>query len=204
MTGVLLPTRDEIAAERLYGSLRLFVEDAWPVLEPGTPFRLNWHIDAICEHLDAITAGELTRLIINIPPRHMKSLAVAVFWPCWEWLKRPESRFLFASYAQILSTRDSLKCRRLIQQRGVDDPRVPASERTLIERIGYRGLVELIAAMKDEKPWELAGDQKTKQRFENTRTGYRIATSVEGTATGEGGDRVVCDDPTRWARPSRR
>ena len=104
-------------------------------------------------------------------------------------------RWLFASYAQNLSSRDSLKCRRLIEQTGVDDPRVPASERTLIERIGYLGVVRVLAAMRDEEPWELAGDQKTKQRFENTRTGYRIATSVDGTATGEGGDRVVVDDP---------
>ena len=195
MTGVLLPTRDEVRAGQLYGSLRLFVADAWPVPEPGTRFVSNWHIDAICDHLQAVSEGEINRLIINIPPRHMKSLAVTVFWPCWEWLRAPERRFLFASYAQSLSTRDSLKCRRLIEQPGVDDPRVPRSERTLIERIGYLGLVALIADMRGEEPWALTGDQKTKQRFENTRTGYRIATSVDGTATGEGGDRVVCDDP---------
>src|SRR5215212_7715104 len=195
MTGVLLPTRDEIQAGRIHGSLRLFVADAWPVLEPSRRFVANWHIDAICEHLEAITRGDLNRLIINLPPRHMKSLAVTVFWPCWEWLRRPETRFLFSSYAQTLSTRDSLKCRRLIEQSGVDDARVPDSERTLIERIGYLGVVELLAAMKGDEPWALTGDQKTKQRFENSRTGYRLATSVDGTATGEGGDRVVCDDP---------
>jgi hypothetical protein len=88
------------------------------VLEPGTQFIANWHIDAICDHLEAISRGELSRLIINIPPRHMKSLAVTVFWPCWEWLTRPETRWLFASYAQVLSTRDSLKGRRLISHSG--------------------------------------------------------------------------------------
>ncbi|HZC13871.1 MAG TPA: phage terminase large subunit, partial [Thermoleophilaceae bacterium] len=124
-----------------------------------------------------------------------KSLAVTVFWPCWEWLSRPETRWLFASYAQQLSTRDSLKCRRLISGPGFADPRVPESERTLIERIGYLGLVSLLADMRGEVPWQLTGDQSTKQRFENSRTGYRIATSVDGVATGEGGDRVVCDDP---------
>ncbi len=125
----------------------------------------------------------------------MKSLAVTVFWPCWEWLSRPETRWLFASYAQTLSTRDSLKCRRLIERPGYEDPRLPASERTLIERIGYSGLVSLLSRMRGDEPWELTGDQSTKQRFENSRTGYRIATSVGGAATGEGGDRVVCDDP---------
>jgi len=155
---VLLPTRDELRAERLRRSLGAFVEDAWPILEPGTEFVSNWHIDAICEHLEAITRGELHHLIINIPPHHMKSLAVSVFWPCWEWLSRPETRFLFASYAQTLSTRDSLKCRRLIQLPGFEDPRLPPSERTLIERIGYMGVVALLAAMRGEEPWSLTGD----------------------------------------------
>ena len=157
---ILVPTRDELCAERARRSLGSFVGEAWPVLEPGTPFVANWHIDAICEHLEAITAGELNRLIVNIPPRHMKSLAVTVFWPCWEWLTRPETRWLFASYAQGLSTRDSLKCRRLISRAGLDDSRRPAEEKTLIERIGYSGLVSLLCEMRGEEPWELTGDHK--------------------------------------------
>ena len=192
---LLVPTRDELRAERVRRHLRTFVGEAWPILEPGTEFVPNWHIDAICDQLEAITAGELHRLIVNIPPRHMKSLAVTVFWPCWEWLSRPETRWLFASYAQGLSTRDSLKCRRLIERPGFDDPRRPAEEKTLVERIGYMGVVRLLSEMRGEQPWELTGDQSTKQRFENSRTGYRISTSVGGAATGEGGDRVVCDDP---------
>ena len=191
----VLPSRDEARAELLRRRLRVFVREAWPVPEPGTPYVRNWHIDVICNHLEAITAGELNRLIINIPPRHMKSLAVTVFWPMWEWLSHPERRFLFSSYAQSLSTRDSVKCRRLIETPGVSDPRRPDSERTLIERVGYLGVVRLLAAPKGAEPWTLTGDQAAKQRFENTRTGYRIATSVGGTVTGEGGDRVVVDDP---------
>ena len=120
---LILPTRDELRAARPRRSLRTFVIDAWPIREPGTPFRRNWHIDAICEHLEAVSRGELNRLIINIPPRHMKSLAVTVLWPTWEWLTHPERRFLFSSYAQALSTRDSLKCRRLVTQPGFSDPR---------------------------------------------------------------------------------
>ena len=57
-------------------SLRGFVEQAWPILEPTTPFLPNWHIDLICEYLEAVTAGDLTQLVINIPPRYMKSLLV--------------------------------------------------------------------------------------------------------------------------------
>src|SRR6266403_1020278 len=74
----------EIDRELATRSLRAFIEQAWPVLQPATPFVPGWHIDALCEHLEAITYGQIRNLVINIPPRHMKSLAVSVFWPCWE------------------------------------------------------------------------------------------------------------------------
>ena len=186
---------EHFLAEDARRSLRSFIPMAWPILEPATPFSGNWHINAICEHLEEISRGELRRLIINIPPRHMKSLAVTTFWPCWEWLSRPETRWLVASYAQTLSNRDSVNCRRLITQPGFVDPRKPEAERTLIERVGYMGVVSRLAEMRGGEPWALTGDQSTKQRFENTRTGARIATSIDGMATGEGGDRIVVDDP---------
>ena len=72
------------------------------------------HIDAVSEHLQAVVEGDIKRLIINIPPRHMKSISVAVALPAWTWTIQPEKRFLFASYAGSLSIRDSVKCRRLI------------------------------------------------------------------------------------------
>jgi hypothetical protein len=99
----------------------------------------------------------------------MKSLLVSVFWPAWEWIRWPERRWLFSSYAASLSIRDSLKCRRLIES--------PWYQRLWGERFA------------------LTGDQNTKGRFDNDRSGYRLATSVGGAATGEGGDRLVCDDP---------
>ena len=150
-------------------SLYEFVRQAWPTVEPGVPFIPSWHIEAICEHLEAITAGELRKLLINIPPRHSKSTVVSVMWPMWEWLVRPQEKFLCASYSGTLSIRDNLKARRLVQS--------PWHQ----ERWGHM--------------FKLAGDQNAKQRFENDRTGYRIATSVGGTATGEGGSRLVLDDP---------
>ena len=64
------------------------------MLEPATPLVPGFHIDAITDHLEAITAGHIRRLVINVPPRHMKSLAVAVFWPTWEWVTAPERRWL--------------------------------------------------------------------------------------------------------------
>lgn len=164
-----LPTLAEIEAERCKRSLRLFVERAWSVPEPGNPFVGGWHIDCIAEHLEAVSAGQIRNLLVNIPPRHMKSLAVSVFWPCWEWARTPERRWLFASYALSLSVRDSLKCRRLIESAWYQ------------ERFG--------------DVYQLTSDQNAKLRFENDRMGYRIATSVGGAATGEGGDVLVVDDP---------
>ena len=150
-------------------SLYEFVRQAWPVVEPGVPFIPSWHIEEICEHLEAITAGDIRKLLINIPPRHSKSTIVSVMWPMWEWQVQPEEKFLCASYSGVLSIRDNLKARRLVQSPWYQ------------ERWGHL--------------FKLAGDQNAKQRFENDKTGYRLATSVGGTATGEGGSRLVLDDP---------
>ena len=150
-------------------SLYEFVRQSWHVVEPGVPFVASWHIQEICEHLEAISAGDIRKLLINIPPRHSKSTIVSVIWPMWEWLTDPAQKFLCASYSGALSIRDNLKARRLVQSPWYS------------ERWGHM--------------FHLSGDQNAKQRFENSETGYRIATSVGGTATGEGGSRLLLDDP---------
>lgn len=171
-------------SQRASDSLRVFLRAfAWPVVEPSTPYMHGWHVDAIAAHLEAVSAGDIRKLIVNIPPRTMKSTTVSVAWPTWEWLRPyekgarmgPQTRWLFASYAALLSTRDSLKCRRIIES--------AAYQRALSSL--YDG----------EQPWQLAGDANLKTKFENTVTGFRLATSVGAAATGEGGDRIVVDDP---------
>src|SRR5580698_2097973 len=107
--------RFEIERERAARSLREFVRQAWHVIEPSAPFVPGFHIDAIIDHLEAVTRGDIRNLLINIPPRHMKSLLVSVLWPAWEWIQHPERRWLFSSYAATLSIRDSVKCRTLIE-----------------------------------------------------------------------------------------
>lgn len=166
-----LTDADWIAIEREHCQRHLsnFVREAWHVLEPTTPYVHGWHIDAIAEHLEAVSRGEIRDLLINVPPRFMKSLLVAVFWVCWIWARSPSTRWLFASYAQQLSVRDSLKCRRLVLS--------PWYQRLWGDR------------------FRLVDDQNAKTRFENDATGYRIATAVGAAATGEGGDVVVVDDP---------
>ena len=119
--------------------------------------------------MEACSQGDLKKLLINIPPRHSKSTIVSVMWPMWEWLTDSAQKFLCASYSGNLSIRDNLKARRLIQSPWYQ------------ERWGHM--------------FKLAGDQNAKQRYENDKTGYRLATSVGGTATGEGGSRLLLDDP---------
>ena len=190
---IVFPSRSELRAERCRRSLVAFMGEAWSIVEPGTRFVPNWHIEAIAEYLEAASRGEIRRLIINIPPRHMKTLQVSVFWPAWSWLAHPERRFLYASYSGMLSSSHSLNCRRLIRSRGIEArPGADVGELGLLERIGYVGLLELIFGA---EAWTLCGDQNRKRRFSNTRTGFRLATSVGGSVTGEGGDVLVLDDP---------
>src|SRR5882757_1936281 len=80
-------------------SLRLapFMRLAWPIIEGSRPFHWNWHNDAVCEHLEAVTTGQLRRLIITLPPQRTKSRTVAAYWPAWTWLNDPDHRWLFIS-----------------------------------------------------------------------------------------------------------
>lgn len=157
-----------VQAESMRRDFRLFNKNAWKITEPGVPFVNGIHIDAICDHLTYVSLGDIDDLVINVPPRHSKSTTTAVSWPAWEWSWHPSTQWLFASYAQGLSIRDSIKCRRLINSHW------------------YR---ERYADV-----YSLAGDLNKVMRFDTTANGYRLATSVGGSATGEGGDRIVVDD----------
>lgn len=143
-----------------------FIRQAWHIVEPKTPFVDGWHLHAICDHLEAVSRGEIQDLLINIPPRFMKSLAVCVFFPAWEWIDDASLRYLCSSYGETLSKRDSIKCRAVITS-----PWYRA-------RWGHK--------------FRLSTDQNEKLRFENNETGYRVSTSVGGMGTGEGGDRIIC------------
>ena len=159
-----------------HDSLAWFIKHAWEVIEPGQPYVHNWHLDLICEHLEAITRGEqvdgetYNRLLINVPPGFTKSMLVGVFWPAWEWGPRnlPHLRYICASHNQDLAIRDGLRMRRLLLSEWYQ------------ERWGDRV--------------KMTGDQNAKTKFENTATGFRQAVAAGG-ITGARGDRVVIDDP---------
>jgi hypothetical protein len=108
-----LSKADISAAMKLYYSknYKAFVRDAWHILHPNEPFIDNWHIDAICEHLEAQTRGEIQRLIINIPPGSAKSMLVGVYWVPWVWLTNPSLQTVAMAANEALSLRDNQKAR---------------------------------------------------------------------------------------------
>jgi predicted phage terminase large subunit-like protein len=156
----------EWARRRLRDYLR-FV--AWPVVEPATPYVGGFHIDAICEHLEAVAKRQIRDLLITVPPRHTKSLCSSVAWPTWAWIDHPEFRFLCSSFSADLSTEHAVLSRRILES--------PTFRRAWGGRFA------------------LQTDQNVKAHYENTKRGYRISTSSGGTATGRGGDFLIADDP---------
>lgn len=149
-------------------TLKDFVLAYWPVIEPGRPFQDDPYIDVICEHLEAVTHGKISRLILNMPPRYAKSNLVTILWPAWNWALFPSWRLMFCSYSASLSTQHSVKRRRIIES----EPYGKA----------YGNIVRL------------ERDQNVKTEFENTRRGVMVATSTGGTVTGKGGDILIGDD----------
>jgi predicted phage terminase large subunit-like protein len=168
----------EINRARAEDSLVEFIKQAWHVIEPAEPYVHGWHIDFICEHLEAITRGEelddgtpYNRLLANVPPGTMKSLIVNVFWPSWEWgpCNMPYLRYVCAAHkVENLSARDSRRMRQLITSDWYQ------------ARWGDRV--------------RLAKDQNEKLNFHNLSGGFRIATAITS-LTGIRGDRVIIDDP---------
>jgi hypothetical protein len=165
-------------------SLLEFTKQAWSQVEPG-PLDIPWHIECLCEHLEAVAHQQILRLLLNVPPRHMKSLEGNVFFPAWVWANPPRTdlkgaptnfegwfgpgvKFLNVTYRQDLTTRDSTKCRRLIES--------PWYQANWGQRFA------------------LAADQNQKTRFENDKGGYRFSGTMTS-VTGWGGNIIIYDDP---------
>lgn len=104
----------KIRAEQARRSLKAFWQQAWPVIEPGTPLVWGWSLDALVEHLEAVARRTIRRLVITVPPGCSKSLSARVMLPAWVWTTDPYHRFLSASYALDLTVRDNLSVRRIV------------------------------------------------------------------------------------------
>lgn len=164
---------DEIEIDRELSarSFHDYIPLVWPQIEPTNPFIDNWHIGAIAEHLEAVSDNQISRLVINVPPGTMKSLAVCVFFPSWVWGPKnmPGKKLMFASYSDRISFRDSTRTRLLMES-----PFYQA-------RWGDR----------------FALTSKGMEKFGNDKFGWRMATTVRGGATGEHADMQFVDDPLK-------
>lgn len=159
--------------ELLQTDFASFIEKSLATTNPGAEFLPNWHIDLIAEYLEAARVGKITRLIINMPPRALKSQCVSVAWPAWILGHNPSARIIAASYSAGLSVKHSLDCRQIIAS------------------LWYQRLFPKT---------KLTRDQNEKHKFMTTKRGFRFATSVGGTLTGEGGNFLIIDDPMNAAQ----
>lgn len=110
MTDPLAPIDREWVRRR---GLREFVRRTWPRVDTA-PLQWGWHLDAMCEHLEAVTRGEIRRLVINVPPGSSKTTLTSILWPAWEWTLDPTRKLITASYDKTLVQRDARKARTLV------------------------------------------------------------------------------------------
>jgi len=144
-----------------------FIERSFAVLYPATLYQPNWHIEVIADALEKCRSGDIRRLIINVPPRSLKSHCVAVAFVAYLLGHEPSAQIVCASYAQDLADKHSLDCRTVMM-----DDFYQKTFRTRISR-----------------------QKNTTAEFATEEKGFRMATSVGGTLTGRGGDYLIVDDP---------
>lgn len=164
----MLNNNELVAKALIRNDFSSFLHKAFYTINPGSSYASNWHLDYIAEYLKAIENGEIKRLVINMPPRSLKSICVSVAWPAWLLAHNPACRILAASYSQRLSLKHSLDTRFLLESRW------------------YQNLFPHT---------KLSKAQNQKNKFQTTQHGFRYATSVGGAVTGEGGDYLIIDDP---------
>ena len=145
-----------------------FIHKAFTTISPTTQYLRNWHIDLISEKLTNLKQNKTTRLIINMPPRNLKSICINVAWPAWLLGHDPSTKIMTACYSQALSNKHSQDCR------------------LIINSSWYQ---QIFPSTK------IARGENQKSKFVTTERGFRFATSTGGTATGEGGDFLIIDDP---------
>src|SRR6266704_5295823 len=153
----------------LRSDLGYFAQRCFCELNPQAAFLTNWHIEVIAAKLAAVREGKIRRLIINLPPRHLKSLMASIAFPAWCLGHDPSAQILCASYAQDLADKLARDCRSIMMSPW------------------YRQIF----------PTRLAPHRQAVQEFITTRQGYRLATSTGGVLTGRGADLILIDDPLK-------
>jgi predicted phage terminase large subunit-like protein len=158
-----------VLADCLSKDFSAFLRKAWTVLQPDRTLVWSWHYEYLCEQLTLVKQRKLSRLIVNIPPRTLKSTLITIAFPVWVWLTEPGHNFMAASYSLDLSTEHSVMRRKLLQSQW-------------FQRLwGNR--------------FKISCDRNQVGQFMNDRGGQMIATSVGAAAFGRGCDTAILDDP---------
>ncbi|AIF81234.1 hypothetical protein I862_03370 [endosymbiont of Acanthamoeba sp. UWC8] len=148
--------------------LKSFLVKSFETLHPNQKFIDNWHLDLILEHLRAVEKKQIKRLLINMPPRALKSFCISVAWPAWILGNNPNKKIIVASYNQALSNKHSQDSKS-ITETGWFQQYFPK--------------------------FKIKHGQNQKHKFSTDEHGFRFATSVGSTLTGEGADIIIIDDP---------
>jgi hypothetical protein len=156
--------------EILRRDFRAFIHRVVQQLSPGTPYQPNWHIDAAAYQLERVRNGELTRLIINMPPRSLKSVVTSVAFPAFLLGHDPRMRIICVSYGADLAAKHARDFREIITS------------------TWYRRLFP---------DTRISPTKNTEAEIETTAGGFRLSTSTEGTLTGRGGGLIIIDDPLK-------
>jgi predicted phage terminase large subunit-like protein len=146
-----------------------FAARCFQELNPQAELAMNWHLEVIAAKLTAVRQGKIRRLIINLPPRHLKSLMASIAFPAWFLGLDPWVQILCVSYGQELADKLARDCR------------------SIMTSPWYRQIF----------PTRLAAHRQAVQEFVTTRQGYRLATSTGGVLTGRGADIILIDDPLK-------
>ena len=146
-----------------------FVERCFYDLNPQADLAMNWHLEVIAAKLIEVREGRIRRLIVNLPPRHLKSLMASIAFPAWCLGHDPSAQILCVSYGQDLADKFARDCRSIMTS----------------------GWYRQIFATR------LAAPRQAAQELITTRQGYRLATSTGGVLTGRGADIILIDDPLK-------
>jgi predicted phage terminase large subunit-like protein len=165
----MAPSPGRLYSDILRNDFYAFLHRSFAELNPQATFERNWHLDVLAAKLEEVRRGACTRLIINIPPRHLKSHSASIAFPAWLLGHDPAKQILAISYGQELSDKFARDCR------------------TLMMSPFYQSLFRA----------RLSAERNAIAEFETTEGGYRLSTSVGGVVTGRGADVIVVDDPMK-------
>src|SRR5262245_58105860 len=168
LAALIDPPPDLVLQALLTQNLTAFTEFAFNVVRPGISFKPNWHLEAVTHKLAQVASGKVRRLIITLPPRNLKSLCASVALPAWFLGHHPSERVVVVSYSDFLA-------------------RTHANDfRLLVNRPDYQAAFPGMRLARDPD-----------REIVTTKRGKRIATSIDGTLTGLGGNLIIIDDPLK-------